>query len=453
MNGQVHRWQMNEPHKRTGHESAGHERVNSRSMVRIESDTRLLLRESMVNTPLQHGEMRGQSSKFGRFNTVSVNSFSCSAYIQLDTRAIQDNGITRHSLLSRSLQVFASGNAKGSSPTWNTRPKVAHDFPSNTSQAFGRVRGPLFYDDEPLDAAMVRTPAQVGLLLSLLDGPDEGTSRLLKDGNRHLLARTWTESPAKSSVRSSTCAACSLDSRSTISRTDSWASCSSEVSLSTVVTSPPSSPILKKVRLPSILDTKEQVMMKHSCMRQTSVIVPLSSTPLCSQDGFASDTENVKQFSYNPVRQRRSDRRILVSRVKQSVSTLLDFASKVQQSYIRTIQFAVPIPLRVDSSDGTDLTDHETKAALKPIGYRVNSTDVKIFAPRPDASCLREPLFPTEYNCPMMEANAEPLPPRIFTPIAFVPPSPLRPRYTPLYPEWRLRPIANPVLLRLTSIV
>jgi hypothetical protein len=348
--------------------------------------------------------------------------------------------------------------------------RTARPITSNTSrysvsyqEVLECTRGPLFRDSELVDdSAPVRTRAQMELLQSLLEQEyeqPEPKRGQVKGKDRHLLPRTWTGSPSKASYGSSAYVACSLDSTSTISRTNSWASCSSQVSISTVLTSPPTSPIHNKIQLPVVTDIPQRQMAKQYCTQHSGCVVPLSSTPLVWQEerpmGNDDSMETVKHFSYNPERRRRDDKRVLVSRVKQSVSSLLDFASRVQQSYIRTVQFAVPVPIRQDTQDESECSSEQpiAKAALKPIGFRVKSSDVQAFAPRPDYSTVREPLFPSEHNWPLLESNnAEPLPPRIFTPIAFVPPSPLRPRYVPLNPEWRLRPVANPVMLRLKAL-
>lgn len=129
----------------------------------------------------------------------------------------------------------------------------------------------------------------------------------------------------------------------------------------------------------------------------------------------------------------------------------------MQVSYVRTLQFALPHSLG-DGDIGSLLPGSPAAKcrlvvlALQPEGYRVNCEDVKIFAPRLDKSVARDLNFPTEYNIPLLEHNPEQVIPQVSSPLPLVLPSPLRPRYIPQFPEWRLRPVANPVTLRLRAL-
>ncbi|KAH8119969.1 hypothetical protein DFH11DRAFT_1873288 [Phellopilus nigrolimitatus] len=250
----------------------------------------------------------------------------------------------------------------------------------------------------------------------------------------------------------STCVACSAGSDLTISRTNSFASTASDATVSTCITTPSTSPNFDKPPLPPLGDDRafEQLVV-HSCrssrtVRKSQLIpVPLADTPLSGRATLEQEQETARRSSAEKNPDTKSA--ALITRVRQSVSGLIDLASKMQQSYMRTIQFSVPLSLDVAS------------LTLEPSGYRASALDVQRFAPRAACTPTRELNFPSEVNIPLNESHAAragggdaAAPARVFAPLAFVPPSPLRPRAAPAAPEWRLRPVANPCTLRLKAL-
>jgi len=147
-----------------------------------------------------------------------------------------------------------------------------------------------------------------------------------------------------------------------------------------------------------------------------------------------------------------SQNKNMLTRMKQSVSGLLDLATKVQLSYVRTIQLTVPLPSDVPRKHYTPST---RRSGLQPKaeGYRASAKDVTVFSPRMERVTARELNLTSEHNIPLLEPEQEPsIPRQSCVALSCASPSPLRPRYIPLSPEWRLRPVSNPVTLRLRAL-
>ncbi|KAI5124131.1 hypothetical protein M0805_000942 [Coniferiporia weirii] len=331
------------------------------------------------------------------------------------------------------------------------------------------LEGPLFPETDSTDTRcwQTRSRSQDVLLQSLLqvvEWHDDDRKKAKNEGTGSV--RTWACSQL-SHPPLAMCVACSADTKSTISRANSWASSTSHTSVSTCVTSPPTSPDASKNLLaPLVADGIFQEPTVHSCRpyRKSNLThVPLAKTPLLYSYGY--DLEQGDTVTRRSSRERMNEnaKTALLSRVKQSVSGLVDFASKMQQSYLRTIQFAVAQPFNVAPPIITDTSSCMQKSlTLKPLGYRASASDVQCFAPPPVSLPMRELNLPSEHNIPLgpirTDCNAksssapEPTLSHVFAPLAFVPPSPLRPRRPPVTPEWRLRPVANPCTLRLRAL-
>ncbi|KAL5534026.1 hypothetical protein ACEPAG_486 [Sanghuangporus baumii] len=317
------------------------------------------------------------------------------------------------------------------------------------------LHGPLFPDSEP---QRLRSPSRDRALSSLLEPclPHDGERLPAKSkGKMEAYPRVWAFSRFREADAS--CIACSASSESTISRTNSWASATSGTTTSTCITTPSSSPKSGKVQLPSLVE--EMSLRKravHSCRtyrRCSLAFVESSETPLRIECGKQEQSPDETSFCLsNQVKDGKATS-VLVTRVRRSVHGLMDFASRMQQSYLRTIQFAVALQpdlfLLPDPNSA-----RRALQCLKPSGYRASPGDVQYFAPYPIHGPTRDLNLPSDLNIPLVPTYTNPdapVPPRVFAPLAFVPPSPLRPRETPITPEWRLRPVANPCMLRLKA--
>lgn len=352
--------------------------------------------------------------------------------------------------------TFRPSRSRQPAPTGTTPCRVSF------KEIYRSLHGSLFFDTEVQRA---RSAVQDELLGSLLQTVvwQEGERRQVKSKAKlEVPSRNWTDRQlCQAPEADSACVACSVSSDSTISRTNSWSSTTSDSSSSTCITSPPSSPSLNKLQLPPLVDDKLfRKQTVHSCRshRKTRLItVSLIETPLLRNDNdilAPSATKMTRRSS----RERKDEcaKSPLVQRVRQSVFGLVDFASRMQQSYLRTMQFSVGF--QPDFSPASHSRPRVEDKSFKPQGYRASARDVQRFAPQPISSPTRELNFPSEHNIPLgdpcdSQANSGlPSPARVFAPLAFVPPSPLRPREAPAAPEWRLRPVANPCTLRLKAL-
>ena len=333
------------------------------------------------------------------------------------------------------------------------------------------LRGPLFPgpDESEIREYQRCTLAQARLLDSLLEPV------VWEEGERSSQVGRYKESAGTrnwlhgSPSLDPNCLACSVGSDSTISRTNSWASSTSdEQTSSTNITSPSSSPSFGKVCLPPLIEDKvlrHRQPIVHSChpsRRTQRISIALNDSPLClsEADQLKSEVDSTESSATKAM----SIKSKLVSRVRQSVVSFVDFASRVQQSYMRTVQFSVTMPdasMAAYYTSGDEQSAHKHKSKMnrrKPEGSRASSNDVRRFAPQPESVPIRDLNFTSETNIPLGDLHGSPssaLTPnqtRVFTPVAFVPPSPLRPRYPLIQPEWRLRPVANPCVLRLKAL-
>lgn len=318
--------------------------------------------------------------------------------------------------------------------------------------------GPLFPDAEPQRSSSPSQDRLLGFLLEPCPVCDDERTLAKQRGLLGTGSRAWAFS--RFSEPDGSCIACSVSSESTISRTNSWASAASGATTSTSITTPSSSPKSGTAHLPSLVDEiLFQKRIAHSCRRYRdrglAIVVDLSESPLGDEHGKRK--QSIAMSSLRPLPRNKDERvsSVLVTRVRQSVHGLMDFANRMQQSYLRTIQFSVTLqpeflPLPGPSPSHTQ----KTLRPPKPSGYRASPSDVQHFAPYPVHGPIRDLNLPSDLNVPLVPTRPNsdsPVPPRVFAPLAFVPPSPLRPRDSPVTPEWRLRPVANPCTLRLKA--
>ncbi|KLO20789.1 hypothetical protein SCHPADRAFT_884763 [Schizopora paradoxa] len=367
------------------------------------------------------------------------------------------------------------------------------------------VQGPLFTErpDESIEVTFSRrTRTQVELLESLLSPPtddDEQPSRL----SRSVGAGT----EAASSVGSDASMA-----GSTISRSNSWASTASESTAATsVCTSLASSPCqmnglpqekLREVPKRPMLLSMETARLLHPpqlqlglrrVRREPALVAPvvarsdkqlkreaisLSSSPLLLNDKTSCDKTSEKAEA-----PRRPKLHRKVSSASRVVSAMfLDIAERVsrfQSSYVRAVQSGVHMALPLSPTRNLRLDERKHFGALsaRPQGDRASLDEVMTFAPPRRTAPCRELNFPSEFNVPLAtvvvvsscasrspssdveDINGEvslyplhaslPYPPGL----GVVPHrSPLHPRSPPPTPEWRLRPVSNPALLRLKAL-
>ncbi|KZT08611.1 uncharacterized protein LAESUDRAFT_811225 [Laetiporus sulphureus 93-53] len=297
------------------------------------------------------------------------------------------------------------------------------------------------------------------------------------------------------------CAACSLSSESAsgstgtsgasssasaIVRRNSWFSFgghSSRSSISTTVTTPSSSlassksPTSSPSLVPSIFGA-EQEIIPHTCRGSRLTPVPARDHPLSiapttsirqravASPGVTRGRSLVRSQSVHEAPNERAeaaDSSRLVHRVGRSVSTLMDMAAQFQKAYVKATLFSVGLDLPRSESRSISgsrspprtsrrVSTHpsERNGKLRPEGYRALSFDVNTFLLTDDELCDQPQSRRTLIPLAAREPNTVVQHHRVFPVLAQPPRSPFRLAQPP--PGPRLRPVANPVLLRLQAL-
>ena len=295
-----------------------------------------------------------------------------------------------------------------------------------------------------------------------------------------------SQSTACAACSASTAPSVSVSSRSStaLSRTSSWLSFGSRVSsttsVSSAVTTPATSPIsswLKSAAPPSLSAACEKVVAiqpppHHSCSPKRLTAVSLADCPLGLPDSESktqvddSKAESDGALTFK-VRGRKSS--TLGKRMSLGVSSFVELAKGFQTAYINATLFSVTLasdpyasraqprslstsrspPRTVKKQDGGHTNTSTTNRTLKSTGYRVLSSDVGIFtAPTPESLAAAEVI----HFIPMVSLfPSSPLKSRALIPTN-MPPFSYRPRDLPPHLVYRMRPISNPVLLRLRAL-
>jgi len=163
----------------------------------------------------------------------------------------------------------------------------------------------------------------------------------------------------------------------------------------------------------------------------------------------------------------------LVRKIGVSVSTLVDIASQFQASYLRTAGFIVHLET---GPSGDETSAHswdvipptvpvkakarsKTKLLLPfdPTNPRPRISDGTVFIRGSAWSEAKEETDPEEEHYTLIQLlspseRRNPSPSTTSPLSVFITPSPLRPRDAPTTLRYRIRPIANPVLLRLKAL-
>ncbi|KAH9929714.1 uncharacterized protein B0H18DRAFT_995858 [Fomitopsis serialis] len=399
----------------------------------------------------------------------------------------------RYSLLPSNIPRHSPPTSLGVSPPDDnslTLQRLQHEFAQSLSRTvrFAEVvtsmHGPLFPADEgPTLRSQARmSRSQRELFASLFDSNDCEDERALAKGK----AREGTRSKRASMQAEATgrgCVACSLGMRSsssvpssgsaisssasTITRSNSWFSFGSRSSASTALTTPSSSLLsfkspsqsLSPILLSSVLHTEPE-SIRHSCYPRPLVSIPTGFLPSRGR----ARTRGSGRLASIPELQSVEDG--LVKRVGRSVSTLMDMAAQFQRAYVKATLFSMGTDFSRSRSDSRgrsgsrSLPHHPGGRALRAEGYRALAFDVTVLlsATVDDEELFGTPqptrtLIPLALRLPGAE-GCLPCHGRVFAPPTQPPRSPFRVAQpqpgTPSHP--RLRPVANPVLLRLQAL-
>ncbi|KAI6163798.1 hypothetical protein EDD17DRAFT_436538 [Pisolithus thermaeus] len=246
------------------------------------------------------------------------------------------------------------------------------------------------------------------------------------------------------------------------SRSNSWFSFGSWRSSCTDVTIPDAQVTTpSKCSLPVLLPSLHENQRDYHYPRCSFVPISLEDSPLtlprpsrskrhtsgdrCNsvvrEDGAASPSDRMRQS--------------FLHRVSCSVAGLVEAARHLQIAYVHAALLTVgpPVSTNVESLQHPP---HQPRLPTKPEGYRAYAGDVKKFT-SPDPTTTAMLVEPVPF-IPLV--NLAPRPPsfgglpqnRLLTTDAIIIPSPLRPRTPPTVLAYRLRPIANPVVLRLRAL-
>jgi hypothetical protein len=147
--------------------------------------------------------------------------------------------------------------------------------------------------------------------------------------------------------------------------------------------------------------------------------------------------------------------RASVSPLFNCVVDILGLAKDFHKSYIGATVLGVSV-LSDSCHDRGNNTAEIKPPALRPPGYRARSKDVAAFL----RVSLPESKGQSPQNIPLRCSSSPALRPctaipsheRIFPPLPALPRSPFRPSEPPSSPSLRLRPIENPVTLRLRAL-
>ena len=164
----------------------------------------------------------------------------------------------------------------------------------------------------------------------------------------------------------------------------------------------------------------------------------------------------------------------IVARMSRSVSSFIDMAAQLQRAYVKATMYTASPDIYFASStsysrsrsrsssssrarsrtrSGASAVRRRDRGALRPQGYRANSDDVLAFTAAdqgPPSPAPERALIPL--STPRSSTSPLPDVPRVFPTPPPVPRSPFRPAQPPSELTSRLRPVANPLLLRLRAL-
>ncbi|OCH88768.1 hypothetical protein OBBRIDRAFT_836348 [Obba rivulosa] len=360
------------------------------------------------------------------------------------------------------------------------------------------MHGPLFPPEEGSRAQPPRNKVQRELLENLL--------RVVEwEENQRMYAKGKGKDDSQANAKVGTaptkpaCAACSVSSTatastsaisssaSTVTRT-SWWSLGSRSSRSTAPTTPSSSvasvksPILQSPVVPSALLPFFSKRLRHSCHHSRRVPVADSDHPLALPSARITTpasrgrplTRNNSVTILGSIPEESDGEgagQSLVSRVGRSVSGLMEVASQLQRAYIRATLFSIgersrslsesrSPPARARAHTPPRARGKRVTLEAAPAGHRARAADVRVFLTgtaaspdgEPDSSDPDTPAVQRSCVLIPMHAPGTPAPPpRVFPPAPTPPRSPFR-ICAPGARGARVRPVANPVLLRLQAL-
>jgi hypothetical protein len=237
---------------------------------------------------------------------------------------------------------------------------------------------------------------------------------------------------------------------SSTSRSSSWLSFGSWRSTGTDITTPDSpvlpSPTCSQPCLPTLVESQRELHPRCAFVRisvEESPLCPPITSPTPLEDDNPPSGSATEGFSSLAIRG------ALVKRVTRSVTTIVEAAKGLQSAYITATMFTAGTPYQpVTPSQPRGSLRCQRQARRE--GYRALAKDVQRFTDNKSISQISEPVhFIPLVSQPSGSAGL-PKPP--VPKNAFIFPSPLRPRTPPAALAYRMRPVANPAVLRLRAL-
>ena len=238
------------------------------------------------------------------------------------------------------------------------------------------------------------------------------------------------------------------------SRSNSWFSFGSWRSTCTDVTIPDSqTPSSPDCPAPVLLPSLHESQRDHHYPRSSFVRISLDESPLTLPKAPLHEYHNDGDISTHVDSTPHIVRKTFLQRVGRSVSGIVGAARGIQSAYISATVLTVgPSPVHVTSPQRRRRIASCRRPA-RPEGYRAHSRDVSKFM-HPDTPEDVEPVL----FIPLANLGPKPLysgglpAHRLTTTDVVIIPSPLRPRTPPTVLAYRMRPVANPALLRLRAL-
>lgn len=313
--------------------------------------------------------------------------------------------------------------------------------------------------------------ARSDLLLNLLHVVEwqEGERRKAKGKNVERPAQLLEQSPLCSTPAPipsipSTDSIPPMSSSIATSRSNSWLSFGSWRSSVTDITSPEaSSPVTdspkcstSSLQLPTFYDSQRDLSPRSSFVRVSLDETPLSpfkaqrhtrevqsSRPTVEVPSLAGQSRGLESMGKS-----------LVRHVSRSVHGIVDVAKGLQSAYISTTMFSVGAAPSLSCTFSHSRASSSNRRNFRPYGYRARPGDVKKFTslttPSPTTTSP-EPIHFIPLVSPFPPGSALVVH-RSGASHSLIVPSPLRPRTPPTALAYRMRPVANPELLRLRAL-
>ncbi|KAF8559982.1 hypothetical protein OG21DRAFT_12867 [Imleria badia] len=256
-------------------------------------------------------------------------------------------------------------------------------------------------------------------------------------------------------VPSSLSVTSSLSSSASPSRSSSWLTFGSWRSTATDITTPDSpvlaSPACSQPCLPTLIEPPRELHPRCAFVRISVEESPLcppttphhTSTPL-EDDGPCAPRSGLATESLDI-------RGVLVKRVTRSVATIVEVAKGLQCAYLTATMYTAGTPYLDSVTPSQPRGSLRCQRQARRKGYRALAKDVQTFTD--STVSISQTCEPVHFIPLVSQPSGTAGMPKPSVPKnAVIFPSPLRPRTPPAALAYRMRPVANPAVLRLRAL-